>query len=142
MKKIIQTLIIIILTSLLALIIIFVFNPYELRTKLIGNIINSYFSSTIKDYEADPVSVVSPDSPLVSAPDNAPVGDKNPLLNAEQEKTLESYGVDVDKLPKSISPAMEACFIEKLGSVRAQEIVKGSAPSAMEIFKAKSCLGE
>lgn len=134
MKKIIQTLSIIILVSILAIIIIFVFNPLDLRTRLIGSVINSYLSSTIKNYETPQESAVIYEDALVT--------DKHPLLNADQEKSLEKYGVDVSKLPSSISPEMEACFIEKLGKDRAQEIVKGSAPGAIEVFKVKNCLGE
>lgn len=132
MKKIIQILLIIILTSIIALIVVFVFNPFNLRTKLISSAVNSYLSNTLEDY-----------TPLETT-GNTSTGstvDKNPLLNEEQEKTLESYGVDVSALPSSITPAMEACFIEKVGQERANEIVGGASPSAMEILKAKNCLG-
>ena len=132
MKKIIEILIIAILLSVLVLIVIFVFNPYELRTKMIGNIINSFLTSTLKDYKPLDTSAVKTD---------APATDKNPLLNADQEKMLENLGVDVSALPTQVTPAMQACFIEKLGEARALEIVKGATPTALEFFKTKSCLG-
>lgn len=137
MKKVIQILLIIILLSIIALIVVFVFNPFNLRTKLISSAINSYLSSTIEGY-----------SPLESSSDNATTGqgavttDKHPLLNADQEKTLESYGVDVSQLPDSVTSGMEKCFVEKLGQARADELVAGASPSAMEIIKVRSCLGE
>lgn len=141
MKKIIQVLMIIILLMIISLIIIFVFNPLNLRTKIIGSIINSYLSSTIEEYTPlDNNSSGSTDTTTNSTQiDN---NDKHPLLNETQEKTLESYGVDVEKLPQTVTPEMEKCFVEKLGEARAKEIVGGATPSAMEILKARACLGE
>ncbi|PLX27717.1 hypothetical protein C0583_00555 [Candidatus Parcubacteria bacterium] len=137
MKKVIQILIIIILVLILSLIIIAVFNPFNLRTKMIASMINSYLSSTIEGYEPLDTSI---DSSGIYK-DNAGVTvDKNPMLNEEQEKVLESYGVDVSQLPSSVSSEMKDCLVEKVGTSRAQEIVNGATPSAMEIFKAKSCL--
>lgn len=69
----------------------------------------------------------------------APV-DKNPLLTAEQEQWAESMGIDPAKLPTEITPAMQACFVEKLGQERVMQIMNGDAPSAIDLFKAQSCL--
>jgi len=66
----------------------------------------------------------------------------NPLLNDEQEKTLESYGVDISQLPTEISETMQVCFIEKLGAERAEELVKGATPGPLDILKAKDCLNK
>lgn len=130
MKKIIQFFLIIILLVVLALIIIFVFNPGNSRNKLIGSVINNYLSKNIPDYKPlDNNTVVSD-------------GDQNPLLNTEQEKTLTSFGVDVSQLPTTISPAMQDCFVEKLGESRAMEIVNGATPSATDFFKAQDCLSK
>jgi hypothetical protein len=106
MKKFILTLLAIILTLIIALVVVFVFNPFDLRTKLAS----------------------------------VETTNRNPLLNEEQAKALEEYGVDVDRLPSSVSPAMEACFVEKLGKERTQEIVAGDSPTAMEVLKSRNCL--
>lgn len=134
MKKIIFGLVALILLAILALVIIFIFNPFSLRTKIVGGIINSYLSSKIENYT--PLEQTSGTSTT-----DGVIVDKNPLLNAGQEKTLEDLGVDVSKLPKEITPAMKACFEEKLGAGRAAELVAGASPSAMDLFKAGSCLG-
>lgn len=134
MKKLIQTLLFLILTLIVALVVIFIFNPLNLRTKLMSGIINSYLSNTIKDYE--PLKENTDTSGAV-VPTNT-----HPLLNEEQQKTLEKYGVDVSQLPSSINPEMEACFVEKLGKERTQEIVGGDSPTATEFFKSRSCLGK
>ncbi|OGF25090.1 hypothetical protein A2303_05710 [Candidatus Falkowbacteria bacterium RIFOXYB2_FULL_47_14] len=138
MKKAIQILLIIILVSVISMIVVFVFNPFDLRTKFISSMINSYLSGTIENYS--PLDSNSGGGTVIE--NNESSADKHPLLNEEQEKTLENYGVDVSQLPSSITPGMGECFIEKLGQKRADEIVGGATPSAMEIFKTRSCLGQ
>ncbi len=135
MKKIFWGLATAILAAIFVLIIVLVFNPFNLRTKLIGGIINSYLSAKIEGY-----------TPLESAPATTDTGgatvDKNPLLTSDQESTLENLGVDVSKLPTEITPAMQMCFVEKLGPERANELVAGATPSAMDLFKAGDCIGQ
>lgn len=67
-------------------------------------------------------------------------GGGHPLLSDDQEQMLESSGIDVESLPQEISPEMEACFEEKLGKDRVEEIKAGAEPGSMELFKARSCL--
>jgi len=66
--------------------------------------------------------------------------DKNPALSEEQEKALEKIGVDPAKLPTTITPEMESCFVEKLGVVRVTEIQQGATPTPTEFFTARECL--
>ena len=129
MKKVIQFLLILILVIILGLIIIFVFNPGDSRTKLIGNIINSYLQNNLSDYQVDKNTLINSDSNY-----------DHPLLNESQESTLKNLGVDVSQLPSSISPEMEICFKEKFGEERVNEIINGDSPSVIELIKAKSCL--
>jgi hypothetical protein len=67
-------------------------------------------------------------------------GSGHPLLSDDQEQMLESSGIEVESLPQEISPEMEACFEDKLGKDRVEEIKAGDQPSSMELFKARSCL--
>ncbi len=134
MKKTIQILLIIILLTILLLIAIFVFNPANLRTKLISSAINSYLSGNIEGYNS---LDNSSDSDA-----NSGDTDKHPLLNESQEVMLENLGVDVSKLPTEITPTMQTCFVEKLGKDRATELVGGATPSALEFIKARECLGK
>jgi len=126
MKRIIQILLILILAVILGLIIVLAFNPGDLRTKLINSVINSYLENTLPNYQAGSI-----DSNY-----------DHPLLDASQEAALENFGVDVSQLPTNVTPGMQACFIGKLGESRALEIVNGATPSALEILKAKDCLGQ
>ncbi|HPN81030.1 MAG TPA: hypothetical protein PK412_00585 [bacterium] len=70
---------------------------------------------------------------------NQDTTDKNPLLNADQERVLENLGVDVAALPQAITPALEQCFIEKLGPDRVKEIKVGYSLTVMDFFQANSC---
>lgn len=130
MKKVIYALLILILLAILFFIIIFAFNPADLRSKLIGSILNSYLGSNIENYQ-----------PLDT---NAAIDstDRHPLLNEDQEKVLQSYGVDPAQLPTEITPDMQQCFIDKLGQDRAVQIIGGSEPTPTEIFKARECLAQ
>jgi hypothetical protein len=66
--------------------------------------------------------------------------DKNPALSPAQEKALETFGIDPATVPTSVTPEQEACFVEKLGQQRVDEIKAGDSPTAAEFFKAKSCI--
>lgn len=141
MKKVIQILLIAILSVILLLAVIFIFNPLNSRTKLISSVINTYLSNTFEDYTplADNQDGVVNSINEQSGKDEVK-NDKHPMLNEEQEKKLESLGVDVESLPSSITPGMETCFVEKLGQERVNEIVGGVSPSPIEIFKTRECL--
>lgn len=64
----------------------------------------------------------------------------HPLLSDEQEKTLQSLGVNLESLPTSITPAQEKCAVEALGQDRVNQIKSGATPSITDYFKAKDCL--
>jgi hypothetical protein len=66
--------------------------------------------------------------------------DKHPNLNATQERALEVVGIDPAKVPTTITPEQEACFTEKLGAERVEEIKAGASPGTAEIFKARACV--
>jgi hypothetical protein len=68
--------------------------------------------------------------------------DRHPLLNQQQEKTLENFGIDPAALPTEITPAMEECVIEKLGQERADQLAAGAEPNAFDFLKAGSCLSQ
>lgn len=66
--------------------------------------------------------------------------DKNPALNESQEAALEKIGIDPASVPNEITPEQEACFEEKLGSERVNEIKAGDAPNSTDYFKARDCI--
>lgn len=67
-------------------------------------------------------------------------GDSHPLLNESQEKALETFGINPATVPSEITPEQEACFVEKLGQARVDEIKAGDSPTATDYFKAKDCI--
>ncbi len=91
-------------------------------------------------YEIRPIIASFTNKP--SQTDTQPTGtniDKNPLLSPTQEKALEKIGIDPATLPSAITPAMEACFYQKLGTNRANEIKNGAQPTASDYFTARAC---
>lgn len=88
-------------------------------------------------YFADPFGFFSSASYKSAAGDEQV--DRNPALNASQEKAVESFGIDPASLPSSITPAQEACAREKLGDQRVEEIKGGDAPTPTDYYKARSC---
>jgi len=131
LKKIIKILLILILLSILALIFIFVFNPGDLRTKIISRGINSFLENTLDNY-----------TPLDNNSSAEQIEIDHPLLNDNQEEVLKNLGVNINQLPTEITPSMQECFIEKLGTTRAEELLNGATPGPLDIFKAKDCLNK
>lgn len=66
--------------------------------------------------------------------------DENPALSDTQEKALRAIGIDPATVPSTITPEQEACFVEKFGQVRVDEIIAGDSPTPYELLKGKSCL--
>ncbi len=91
----------------------------------------------LKQFMRDPESTADQSE---SAADEARQSDKHPLLDPEQEASLEQIGVDVAKLPSEITPEMEACFRQKLGDDRVDEIIGGEEPSTLDLLKAGGCI--
>ena len=60
-------------------------------------------------------------------------------LTDTQKSTLETVGVDVETFV--ITPAMQVCVAEKLGTVRMEEITAGDTPTFLETTKLLPCLG-
>ncbi len=123
MKKILQIFFIILGVIFFILILagtyLYVFDPFEIKPFIKG--------------------LSSQTSPASKQADTSAV-DKNPLLTPAQEQTLEKIGIDPATLPTKITPAMEACFYDKLGDKRANEIKNGATPTATDYFAARSCL--
>lgn len=90
-------------------------------------------------YVADPFNLktVFINKPVVSP---ATPTDAHPLLNNSQERALETVGIDPASVPTQITKEQEACFMDKIGADRVSEIKTGSAPTAMEVFKARDCI--
>ncbi len=120
---------------ILAFILIY-FNPLNLRDRIVSSVVN--YSLQINQKEKINQEYIKEEG----GEDEALEEPIAPLLSEDQIEKLESYGVDTSLLPKEISPAMADCFEEKLGEERVAEIISGSEPNAIEIFKTKDCLSK
>ncbi len=107
---------------------------------LVGLIFYLYFvfQPLMNGFQVD-TNFDSGESTDSQATDSNPV-DKHPLLTDSQEQMLEKIGIDPAKLPQTITPELEQCFIAKLGQERVDQIKSGQSPTAVDLFKAKSCI--
>ena len=79
-----------------------------------------------------PQAIIGTDSKTQSTYDH-------PLLNTQQEIFLENLGVNTKTVPSSISPAQEACAVEKLGQTRVNQIKAGAQITTSDYLKAGNC---
>lgn len=61
-------------------------------------------------------------------------------LSPEQRRTLSRLGIDEATLPTTLTPELEACFIQAIGEVRVEAIKAGDSPTVIEGMKAVTCL--
>lgn len=78
-------------------------------------------------------------STSVSNPKTSDSGVKA-LLTPEQQKLLDAAGVDVNKLPKEITPELKACAEAKLGKERLAALKAGAQPTLSDLLVAKGCI--
>ena len=136
LKTLMTILLTIVITILILIIIVvayvFVKNPFDVR----GIVLQRLGFVAEKTQEIN-IPVVGD-----SQDNNVPEASQSPASNLpisnEQQKALESAGVDPSKI--NITPEMEACFTEKLGKEKVEEIKSGAVPGPLDIFKARSCL--
>lgn len=110
---------------ILMLIAFVIADPFKLRP-LISSMVEIPFISS-------PVSDSTITEPSTSK-------DSHPLLTEQQEDTLNAMGIDPATLPTEITPALESCFTQKLGTERVSEIKAGSEVTAVDYLKAKECV--
>lgn len=79
-------------------------------------------------------------APVSNNNDSTTKASENPLLTPEQASTLQQFGIDPSTLPSKITPEMEACFYQTLGTQRANAIKAGAEPTAADFLKARACL--
>ncbi len=53
---------------------------------------------------------------------------------------FKTIGVNIENLPKELTPKMADCFTKTLGEKRAKEIAEGALPNLTDTLKAKDCL--
>lgn len=64
------------------------------------------------------------------------------LLTPEQQKLLNAAGVDVDKLPKEITPELKACAEGSLGKERLNALKAGAQPTLADLLQVKKCVNQ
>jgi len=115
--------------------VVFYFNPLNLRDRIFASVINY----SLQMDKLEKTGKIMLENEKEESTKKEVVA---PLLSDEQIKKLESYGINTSLLPKDISLEMADCFSEKLGEERVTEIISGSEPTPVEIFKTKDCLNK
>lgn len=115
--------------------VVFYFNPLNLRDRIFASVIN--YSLQMEKVEKNGEIMLEDEA---EEPQKKKV--VAPLLSDSQIEKLESFGIDTSLLPKEITEEMAECFSEKLGEERVEQIISGSEPSSIEIFKTKDCLNK
>src|SRR3989339_799211 len=143
-KKILTVVITVIVTIFLLCIIILVWvlvkNPLNVR----GVILFKFgwidkpvqIMPSIKNNENTTEEIIN----VTTNPESEKITPITQTVTKDQRKRegVENFGIDPDSIV--ITPAMEDCFVEKLGEQRVSEIKNGSAPGVLEMVKASSCL--
>ena len=114
---------------LLAFIWLLVSNPFNIRGIALYKL--GWTNELVQIVPVDKTELVS-DLPAVAIP-IAPL----PMTDA-QKSAVEDFGIDPNSLV--ITPAMETCFVEKIGQERVDAIKGGATPGALELLKSSSCL--
>lgn len=63
-----------------------------------------------------------------------------PQLTPQQQTAANSLGLDPNAVATLLNPTTEACAVAALGKARVDEIKAGAAPTAVDIYAARSCL--
>jgi hypothetical protein len=126
------------------LIYFFIFKPINSGTPLSDTINSEKVNDSFPTMNGAPKIPATSTIPKPSVPTTTTfpgVEDSiQPFLTEEQEKMLETFGIDASTLTSEMTPEMQECFIEKLGEQRVMEIIGGATPNAIDLFKAGSCL--
>jgi hypothetical protein len=125
---------VIFLVLLIILGIFFIADPYNIKPLIFGSIPKTI---TVQKEENPKEELSEVDNSTTTTETNNGGGF---TLSTEQKQALVSFGIDPATVPSTISAEQEACFTAVLGASRVEQIKAGAVPSAVEFFKAKSCI--
>ncbi len=107
----------------------------------------SEMTNSATDASIEAVGSLVPDSnvPTKATDDTTMVPATTPTVEAdwlspEQRRTLSKLGIDESRLPSTLTPELEACFVKAIGEERVQAIKAGDSPTVVEGMKAVTCL--
>lgn len=95
---------------------------------IVGSLVPDSGEDTLETSTVLPTSVPQSDTPRAD------------WLSPEQRRTLARLGIDESKLPATLTPELEACFVKAIGEVRVEAIKAGDSPTVVEGLKAITCL--
>ena len=75
-----------------------------------------------------------------STPSTADANTPSSLLTQEQKKLLNAAGININNLPKEITPELKTCAEAKLGKERVAALKAGAQPTLSDLLAAKACI--
>lgn len=73
-------------------------------------------------------------------PSAADANTPSSLLTQEQKKLLNAAGININNLPKEITPELKTCAETKLGKERVAALKAGAQPTLSDLLAAKACI--
>lgn len=116
---------------ILSVIYLFIFDPLNLKPLIFGTTTTT--TATTATNKTETVKKADEKS-------NNTEGNVEFSFSDAQKKTLQSFGIDPDTLPTTITVTQQTCLEGKFGAARFSEIKAGASPNAIEFYNAKSCL--
>ncbi len=135
-----KTILTVLITIVITILVLFLFasawllieNPFNIRGIIFYKL--GWSSELVQIVPTEKIEAEQSKESINSIPEpTSPL----PMTNAQKE-AVESFGIDPNSLV--ITPAMEDCFVEKIGQERVDSIKQGATPSALELLKSSSCL--
>lgn len=119
----------------------FVADPYNIKPFIFDTVVEVVpNSNAVKQSEV--VENIAPNQASTQTSKTSEIESTSTKINlsSNQSELLESLGIDANQVPKNFTEEQIICFEKILGVSRVGEIKAGSAPTVVELFKAKECL--
>ncbi len=122
----------------------------DFATEQTPELIDTFSGAGVPDGSTTPVEMsnkevpttfpVTPEAQANGASAGSALEESPAWLTPDQRRLLDTFGVDVEMLPTTLTPTLKACLESAWGSGRLTEIMQGSTPTVFEGAKAVSCL--
>ena len=124
----------------LSVLVYYLVAQYQRTLPVVGEVATQRTATTATSTSVLPGEVGSTrvDAPTTSAPVYETIPLRDMSLTPTQATALEFIGMDQETA--EITPAMQACAVERLGEARIAEIIAGDTPTVGELWQLKGCL--
>ncbi len=115
---------------IIAAVIFYIKDPYQLKPLLFGVNVSRTDSVSTNELSKDGNT-----ENIITK-----ISDSGFVLSEAQKQALVSIGLDPAVVPSTINAVQTECFVSVLGEARVAEIKAGAVPGLLEFAKAKACI--